>query len=182
MSAFIFRTTFKATGDQQKDAITQIEVMQEQAVKAFVSWMTNQEGTEFLSTIRLERERFFIVGSVDSLVWHGNPSVCTVSLTRNPVGIANDISRKILANALDEIELLREHESALQEKQDKVRIIKGMLSQLLSISPWYGALTGFNADNGLAGKILQNGDDYEMVIRGLNVDQLIKVAGFIKKL
>lgn len=57
-----------------------------------------------------------------------------------------------------------------------------MLSQLLSISPWYGALTGFNADNGLAGKILQNGDDYEMVIRGLNVDQLIKVAGFIKKL
>ncbi len=37
MSAFIFRTTFKATGDQQKDAITQIEVMQEQAVKAFVS-------------------------------------------------------------------------------------------------------------------------------------------------
>ncbi|WP_349294896.1 hypothetical protein ABI152_24365 (plasmid) [Escherichia coli] len=35
MSAFIFRTTFKATGDQQKDAITQIEVMQEQAVKGF---------------------------------------------------------------------------------------------------------------------------------------------------
>ena len=113
---------------------------------------------------------------------YGTVILPTVSLTRNPVGIANDISRKILANALDEIELLREHESALQEKQDKVRIIKGMLSQLLSISPWYGALTGFNADNGLAGKILQNGDDYEMVIRGLNVDQLIKVAGFIKKL
>ena len=52
MSAFIFRTTFKATGDQQKDAITQIEVMQEQAVKAFVSWMTTQEGTEFLSNLQ----------------------------------------------------------------------------------------------------------------------------------
>jgi hypothetical protein len=144
--------------------------------------LTSTEIRKYSIIIRLERERFFIVGSVDSLVWHGNPSVCTVSITRNPVGIANDISRKILANALDEIELLREHESALQEKQDKVRIIKGMLSQLLSISPWYGALTGFNADNGLAGKILQNGDDYEMVIRGLNVDQLIKVAVFIKKL
>ncbi|XIS92541.1 hypothetical protein AB2I82_24730 (plasmid) [Escherichia coli] len=52
MSAFAFRTTFKPTGDQQKDAITHIEVMQERAVKAFVSWMSSQERTDFLTTLQ----------------------------------------------------------------------------------------------------------------------------------
>lgn len=37
MSAFIF---------------SQIEVMQERTVKAFVSWMTNQEGAGFLNTLQ----------------------------------------------------------------------------------------------------------------------------------
>lgn len=42
--------------------------------------LTSTEIRKYSIIIRLERERFFIVGSVDSLVWHGNPSVCTVFL------------------------------------------------------------------------------------------------------
>lgn len=47
--------------------ITQIEVMQEQAVKAFVSWMTNQEGTEFLSTLQeITTELDALIDAVES--------------------------------------------------------------------------------------------------------------------
>ncbi|OWD79037.1 hypothetical protein, partial [Escherichia coli] len=61
--AFAFRTTFKPTGDQQKDAITHIEVMQERAVKAFVSWMSSQERTDFLTTLQE------ITTELDSLIY-----------------------------------------------------------------------------------------------------------------
>ncbi|MBZ2265104.1 hypothetical protein K6625_24400 [Escherichia coli] len=50
-----------------QDAITQIEVMQEQAVKAFVSWMTNQEGTKFLSTLQeITTELDALIDAVES--------------------------------------------------------------------------------------------------------------------
>ncbi|MFW3077655.1 hypothetical protein ACN6OE_25600, partial [Escherichia coli] len=50
------------------------------------------------------------------------------------------------------------------------------------LESWHGTLTGFKVENGLDGNVSERGDGYEMVIRGLSVDQLIKVAGFIKQL
>ncbi len=57
-----------------------------------------------------------------------------------------------------------------------------MLSRLVHLESWHGTLTGFKVENGLDGNVSERGDGYEMVIRGLSVDQLIKVAGFIKQL
>ncbi|HHW0948007.1 TPA: hypothetical protein ACUSXN_003472 [Escherichia coli] len=67
MSAFVFRTTFKPTGDQQKDAIAHIEVMQERAVKAFVSWMSSQECSDFLSNLQeITTELNSLIDAVES--------------------------------------------------------------------------------------------------------------------
>ncbi|MGG9763521.1 hypothetical protein [Escherichia coli] len=38
MSAFSFNTTYQPTGDQQKDAIAQIGIMQNNAVKASLAY------------------------------------------------------------------------------------------------------------------------------------------------
>lgn len=46
--------------------------------------LTSPEFRKYSIIIRLERERFFIVGSVDSLIWHGNPSSLWVFLMIYP--------------------------------------------------------------------------------------------------
>ena len=38
MSAFSFNTTYQPTGDQQKDAIAQIDIMQNRAVQANLAY------------------------------------------------------------------------------------------------------------------------------------------------
>ncbi|EJH3614044.1 hypothetical protein NDX10_004672 [Escherichia coli] len=43
MSAFSFNTTYQPTGDQQKDAIAQIGIMQNNAVKASLAYQSNQD-------------------------------------------------------------------------------------------------------------------------------------------
>ncbi|MDF3798529.1 hypothetical protein P3S15_25975, partial [Enterobacter hormaechei] len=101
---------------------------------------------------------------------------------RNPVEIAADIEKKILSDALDNVDMAREYEQQLQQKREKKLILKGMLSRLVHLESWHGTLTVFKVENGLDGNVSEGGDGYEMVIRGLSVDQLIKVAGFIKQL
>ncbi|MBZ9383966.1 hypothetical protein H5V01_23405 [Escherichia coli] len=39
MSAFSFNTTYQPTGDQQKDAIAQIDIMQNRAVQANLAYL-----------------------------------------------------------------------------------------------------------------------------------------------
>lgn len=48
MSAFSFNTTYQPTGDQQKDAIAQIGIMQNNAVKASLAYQSNQDSGRFL--------------------------------------------------------------------------------------------------------------------------------------
>lgn len=43
MSAFSFNTTYQPTGDQQKDAIAQIDIMQSRAVQANLAYQSNQD-------------------------------------------------------------------------------------------------------------------------------------------
>ncbi|EHW5880177.1 hypothetical protein V9O55_004700 [Escherichia coli] len=40
MSAFSFNTAYQPTGDQQKDAIAQIDIMQNRAVQANLAYLT----------------------------------------------------------------------------------------------------------------------------------------------
>lgn len=41
MSAFSFNTTYQPIGDQQKDAIAQIDIMQSRAVQANLAYQSN---------------------------------------------------------------------------------------------------------------------------------------------
>ncbi|HFT1535861.1 TPA: hypothetical protein ACH27Q_005363, partial [Raoultella ornithinolytica] len=101
---------------------------------------------------------------------------------RNPVDIAADIERKILVNASQEVLQAIEYEKHQVEKKDEILILKGMLSQLVQLESWYGALTGFKAENGLNGKVTEQGDSYDLQIRGLSIDQLVKITGYLKQL
>lgn len=144
--------------------------------------ITSPQFKNYSVHIRMDKERLSIVGSVDSHNWRSPCYSCTVSPQRNPVEIAADIERKILANALKDVERALEYEKNLQVEREKKRILKGMLSRLMHLDSWHGTLTGFNVDNGLNGNVSERGNGYEMVIRGLSVDQLVKIAGFIKQL
>ncbi|ELF4568352.1 hypothetical protein RNG55_004585 [Salmonella enterica] len=144
--------------------------------------LTSPQYKNYSVYIRMEKERLAIIGSVDSHNWRSPCYSCTVSPHRNPVDIAADIERKILVNALHDIEKYQEYERNLQTEQEKKRILKGMLSQIFQLESYYGALTGFKAENGLYGKITERGDDYDIDIRGMNIEQLVKLAGMVKQL
>ncbi|BED48858.1 hypothetical protein VEE48_00920 (plasmid) [Escherichia coli] len=51
-----------------------------------------------------------------------------------------------------------------------------------SLKAGYGALTGFKAENGLNGKVTEQGERYDLQIRGLSIDQLVKITGYLKQL
>ncbi|HBC2983243.1 TPA: hypothetical protein ACHGDV_005603 [Escherichia coli] len=68
MGAFVFRKNFKSAGDQQKDAITQIEIMQELAVQAYLNWMTSQGKNTF--TTRLLELHAELDALIDAMVSH----------------------------------------------------------------------------------------------------------------
>lgn len=132
--------------------------------------------------IRMEKGRLAIIGSVDSRNWRSPCHTCTVSPQRNPVEIAADIENKILINALQDVETSREYEKKLQKEREERQILKSMLSQLVKLENWHGTLTGFKAVNGLNGHVTERGDGYEVLIRGLDIDQLVKLSGLIKQL
>ncbi|HDS4462417.1 TPA: hypothetical protein QH403_004721 [Escherichia coli] len=144
--------------------------------------LTSSQFKNYSIHIRMEKGRLVIIGSVDSRSWRSPYHTCTVSPERNPVEIAADIGKKILTDALDNVDMAREYEQQLQRKREQKQILKGMLSRLVRLESRHGTLTEFKVENGLDGNVSERGDGYEMVIRGLSVDQLIKVAGFIKQL
>ena len=144
--------------------------------------LTSPQYKNYSIHIRMEKGRLVIIGSVDSRSWRSPYHTCTVSPERNPVEIAADIEKKILTDAFENVEKAMEYERQLQKKREQTQILKGMLSRLIRLVSWLGTLTGFKVENGLDGNVSERGGGFEMVIRGLSVDQLIKVAGFIKQL
>lgn len=133
-------------------------------------------------TVREEKGRLVIHGFVVSRQWHGHGARCTVSPSRSATGIAEDIRRKILTSAQEDVTKAQEAEQKQRDAQEQEKIIKGMLSQLVKLESWHDALTGFKAENGLNGKITDYCGGYTMVVQGLSVEQLIKLTGVIKQL
>ncbi|EGK3594726.1 TPA: hypothetical protein ACGP6H_004799 [Escherichia coli] len=144
--------------------------------------LTTPELKRYALTVREEKGRLVIHGFVESRQWHGYGARCTVSLSRGATGIADDIRRKILSAAWEDVEKAQEAERAQRDAQEQEKIIKGMLSQLVTLNNWHNALTGFKAENGLDGKITDHFNGYGLFVQGLSVDQLIKLTGAIKQL
>lgn len=133
-------------------------------------------------TVREDKGRLVIHGFVESRQWHGYGARCTVSLSRGATGIAEDIRRKILTTAQEDVTKAQEAEQKQRDGQEQEKIIKGMLAQLVTLNNWHNALTGFKAENGLDGKITDHFNGYGLFVQGLSVDQLIKLTGAIKQL
>lgn len=133
-------------------------------------------------TVREDKGRLVIHGFVESRQWHGYGARCTVSPSGNATGIAEDIRRKILIQAQEDVTKAQEAEQKQRDAQEQEKIIKGMLAQLVTLNHWHNALTGFKAENGLDGKITDHFNGYGLFVQGLSVDQLIKLTGAIKQL
>lgn len=96
--------------------------------------LTTPELKRYAITAREEKSRLVIYGFVESRQWLGNGARCTVSPSRGATGIADDIRRKILIQAREDVERVQEEEWAQRDAQEQEKIIKGMLSQLNSCS------------------------------------------------
>ena len=144
--------------------------------------LTTPELKRYAITAREEKGRLVIHGFVESRQWRGHGARCTVSPSRGATGIADDIRRKILTSAQEDVKKAQEAEKAQLDAQEQEKIIKGMLSQLLTLDNWHDALTGFKAENGLSGKITDHFNGYGLFVQGLSVEQLIKLTGAIKQL
>lgn len=144
--------------------------------------LTTPELKRYALTVREEKCRLVIHGFVESRQWHGYGARCTVSPSRNATGIAEDIRRKILTTAQEEVTKAQEAEQKQRDAQEQDKIIKGMLAQLVTLNHWHDALAGFKAENGLDGKITDHYNGYGLFVRGLSVEQLIKLTGAITQL
>ncbi|EIT9025714.1 hypothetical protein L3T44_005182 [Escherichia coli] len=144
--------------------------------------LTTPELKRYALTVREEKGRLVIHGFVESRQWHGYGARCTVSPSRGATGIADDIHRKILSAAWEDVEKAQEAERAQRDALEQEKIIKGMLAQLVKLDNWHDALTGFKVENGLSGKITDQYNGYGLFVQGLNLDQLIKLTGAIKQL
>ncbi|EHX0164591.1 hypothetical protein K3R59_001827 [Salmonella enterica] len=144
--------------------------------------LTTPELKRYALTVREEKGRLVIHGFVESRQWHGYGARCTVSPSRSAADIAEDIRRKILIQAQEDVTKAQEAEQKQRDAQEQEKIIKGMLAQLVTLNNWHNALTGFKAENGLDGKITDHFNGYGLFVQGLSVDQLIKLTGAIKQL
>ncbi|CAO94883.1 hypothetical protein [Erwinia tasmaniensis] len=142
--------------------------------------LTTPELKRYSLMVREEKCRLVINGFVESR--HGHGARCTVSQSRGVTGIADDIRRKILTTAQEDVKKAQDAEQAQRDAQEQEKIIKGMLSQLVTLDNWHDALTGFKAENGLSGKITNHFNGYGLFVQGLSVEQLIKLTGAIKQL
>lgn len=146
--------------------------------------ITSNRFMGFSIHVREEKNRFTIMGSFDSRIHRGKIYTCTVSKDRNPVHIADDIKRKIIVFAQNEIHKAKESEAQAKEKKEQDLIVKSMLSRLFTMhSSWQSGVIGsFKSDNGLDGIIRKTYSGYKIEIDRLSVDNLIKLAGMITTL
>ena len=144
--------------------------------------LTTPNLKRYALTVREDKGRIVIHGFAESRYWRGTGARCTVSPSRNATGIAEDIRRKILIQAQEDVTKAQEAEQKQRDAQEQEKIIKGMLAQLVTLNHWHNALTGFKAENGLDGKITDHFNGYGLFVQGLSVDQLIKLTGAIKQL
>ncbi|MEG9385089.1 hypothetical protein [Morganella morganii] len=144
--------------------------------------LSSPELKGFIIMARPEKGRLKLSGFVDSRLYRGTYFTCSLSQSRKADVIAQTIERKILPDAPAELEKARIAEKNQQDALYRDKIIRGMLSRLVKLESHYNAFTGFKSDNGLHGSVTDHFDGYGLTVRGLNVDQLIRLSGLINSL
>lgn len=149
-------------------------------------YIINPDYRNYSITARIENNKIKLLGCVH-LTRRGNHfSSCSVSLFRDPFGIAGDIKRKILCNAREQIlfyESDRKGERLLQEERENTINLLSRLVEARKYEGYYGGLCHIKTNYGLTGKVDDmKGAIYSLELDDLNKDQLIKVIGFISTL
>lgn len=149
-------------------------------------YLVNPSYKNYSISARLEKHRIHLLGSVRGCKRTNTWSACTVSPTREPWGIAADIKKRILIDAVNQIAIFeadRAGEQSLREDRD---ILIGLISR--QVETWthrgyYSGLFSLKTNYGVSGDVEERyGDAYALKLAGLSKTQLIKITGFLSTL
>ncbi len=103
-----------------------------------------------------------------------------------PLGIAQDIRRKILPDAEKQIAYFEADRAGAQKIQDDRRILINLVGQLVEVQNYggyYDVLCHIKTPGGISGDVCEMyGKAYRLKLDDLSKDQLIKVIGFLSTL
>ncbi|KAB1469129.1 hypothetical protein FZI27_20305 [Cronobacter sakazakii] len=151
-------------------------------------YLTNPALKHFvISACRAKEGRISISGGVKDGHYMGSTQCCTVSRSRPPRQIAVDIKRKLLANAEELNNRQVERIRARSEKKEKEAILMATLSRLVVVnqSRSHNEFCSFtHKQTGVKGRIDGNVESgsFDLEVRGLNTDDLLKIIGFVTQL
>ncbi|MFN2098366.1 hypothetical protein ACKVM9_002198 [Pantoea agglomerans] len=145
-------------------------------------FLTSPGFKNYSVSVAAEKGRLRIYGSVDSRICRIEGHGCTVSPERDQYAIAAEIQRKILGHAPEQIEKAALYDQGYKNKQEQEKIVKGMLSRLVSLSWHYNALTAYATSSGIRGSVGERSGGYDLRVDNLSTDELIRVVGFISEM
>jgi hypothetical protein len=135
--------------------------------------------------VRMDKGRIILVGGVRRGHRSNEHSRCTVAPTRDPWGIAEDIKRKILIDAAQQIATADADQAGMARQREEKRLVIGLLSRLVetrNYDGYYGVLCSIRMQ-GMTGDVSEGyGDTYKLKLDALSKDQLIRVVGFLSTL
>lgn len=150
--------------------------------------LKNPDLREFTIEATKSEGRLFLIAKVaDNAHYKGQYYRCTTALNRPAKQIAGDIRRKLIQNAAARIE---EHQNNLRAKateKGNEDLILSALSRLLELGKvrsWSREYTYRQSVSGLKGHIefVKYNETFEIGIRGLSGDNLLKIVGFMSTL
>ncbi|HHQ6539545.1 TPA: hypothetical protein ACSTJY_004975 [Serratia fonticola] len=157
--------------------VNQLDTVNKHRIK-----LTSPDFRDYAVYVRLEKDRIHIGGGVNSKLYQGGYNSCTVSPTKEPWLIANDIKRKIIFNAEEYIGYAKVARESNKDDQDEKELVKGLLSRLVEISSHWGVLCGFK-HGALCGTVEQRySGSYMLKIDSLDKDKLVRIVGFLSTL
>ncbi|WP_051225651.1 hypothetical protein [Photorhabdus temperata] len=136
-------------------------------------------------SVRLEKDRLILTGGVIRSNRYCQYSTCSVSPSRWPWGIAEDIKKKILVDADKQIAFAAADQVEVNRlRKEKCQVIH-LLSRLVDTSDYNGCCGVMCSIKvqGISGDVAEGyGETYKLKLHDLSKDQLIKIVGFLSNL
>lgn len=164
------------------------KVIQLPAEQANMIRLMNPALKKFIIEIFKSEGRLMIIGKAhDDPSYKGQYCRCTVMPTRAPKQIAGDIRRKLLKDAPARIADKEAYANESATKKSRVELIESALSRLMEIDKersWSRNYHFIQKESGLRGHVefVSYNDTFEIGIRNLSADNLLKLAGFMSTL
>lgn len=147
--------------------------------------LMNPDYRNYTISVRYEKERFCLMGSVSKCRRNDTYSACTVSTMRNAASVAGDIRRKILTEARSIISIYEaDRAGAEMQREDRKNLIHllGRIMDVYEYDRGTNVLCGITSAHGIRGDVTDRYGGYQLNLTDLSKDQLIKVVGLISNL